>query len=56
MNFVILTTDDAEGKEGEVYADDFYMDNGFYDDEKTAEPSTSSIWITAGFRWRLQEI
>ena len=24
--------------------------------EKTAEPSTSSIWITAGFRWRLQEI
>ncbi len=28
MNFVILTTDDAEGKEAEVYADDFYMDNG----------------------------
>ena len=34
MNFVILTTDDAEGKEAEVYADDFYMDNGFYDDGK----------------------
>ena len=34
MNFVILTTDDAEGKRGEVYADDFYMDNGFYDDGK----------------------
>lgn len=26
MNFVILTTDDAEGKEAEVYADDFYDD------------------------------
>ena len=34
MNFVILTTDDAEGKEAEVYADDFYMDNGFCDDGK----------------------
>ena len=34
MNFVILTTDDAEGKEAEAYADDFYMDNGFYDDGK----------------------
>ena len=37
MNFVILTTDDAEGKEAEVYADDFYMDNGFYDDGKDGE-------------------
>lgn len=34
MNFIILTTDDVEGKEAEVYADDFYMDNGFYDDGK----------------------
>lgn len=34
MNFVILTTDDAEGKEAQAYADDFYMDNGFYDDGK----------------------
>ena len=34
MNFVILTTDDAEGKEAEAYADDFYMDNGFCDDGK----------------------
>ena len=34
MNFVILTTDNAEGKEAEAYADDFYMDNGFYDDGK----------------------
>lgn len=34
MNFVILTTDDAEGKEAEAYVDDFYMDNGFYDDGK----------------------
>ncbi len=34
MNFVILTTDDAEGKEAEAYADDFYMDNGFSDDGK----------------------
>lgn len=34
MNFIILTTDDVEGKEAEVYADDFYMDNGFHDDGK----------------------
>lgn len=34
MNFIILTTDDVEGKEAEVYADDFYMDNDFYDDGK----------------------
>lgn len=34
MNFIILTTDDVEGKEAEVYADDFYMDNGFCDDGK----------------------
>lgn len=31
MNFVIVTTDYAEGKEARDYADDFYMDNGFYD-------------------------
>ena len=34
MNFIILTTDDVEGKEAELYADDFYMDNGFCDDGK----------------------
>lgn len=34
MNFVILTTDDARGKSSEAYADDFYMDYGFYDDGK----------------------
>lgn len=31
MNFVIVTTDDAEGKSSREYADDFYMDNGYYD-------------------------
>lgn len=31
MNFVIVTTEDAEGKSARAYADDFYMDNGYYD-------------------------
>lgn len=31
MNFVIVTTDDAGGKSSREYADDFYMDNGYYD-------------------------
>lgn len=50
MNFVILTTDDAEGKEAEVYADDFYMDNGFYDDGKDG----GAIYIIAMDNRRVQ--
>ena len=34
MNFVCLHDGRRRGKEAEVYADDFYMDNGFYDDGK----------------------
>lgn len=34
MNFVILSTNDAEGKSSRDYADDFYMDHGFYEDGK----------------------
>jgi len=34
MNFVIVTTNDAEGKTATAYADDFYMDYGFYDNEE----------------------
>ncbi|MDO5425820.1 MAG: TPM domain-containing protein [Eubacteriales bacterium] len=34
MNFVILTIDDAEGKTPTEYADDFYMDQGYYDNER----------------------
>lgn len=30
MNFVVVTTDDAEGESVRAYADDFYMENGFY--------------------------
>lgn len=31
MNFLVLTTNDARGKSAEEYADDYYMDNGYYD-------------------------
>lgn len=34
MNFVIVTTEDAKGKSAREYADDFYMDNGYYDNEE----------------------
>lgn len=55
MNFVILTTDDAGGKTAMEYADDFYMDQGFYDnDEKGGatfliDMDNRELWIgTAG--------
>ncbi len=35
QNFVFLTTDDAEGKDARDYADDFYMDHGFYENERS---------------------
>lgn len=31
MNFVLVTTDDADGRAAREYADDFYMDHGFYE-------------------------
>lgn len=31
MNFLLVTTEDAQGKESQEYADDFCMDHGFYD-------------------------
>lgn len=34
MNFVILTIEDAQGKSAMDYADDFYMDQGYYDNER----------------------
>lgn len=35
QNFVFLTTDDAEGKTARDYADDFYMDRGFYENDRS---------------------
>lgn len=34
MNIVLVTTDDAAGKSARKYADDFYMDNGFYNNDE----------------------
>lgn len=34
MNFIVLTTDNAQGMSAEDYADDFYRDYGFYEDGK----------------------
>lgn len=31
MNILVVTTADAEGKDARDYADDYYMDNGYYD-------------------------
>lgn len=33
MNILVVTTDDAQGKDARDYADDYYMDNGYYDNE-----------------------
>lgn len=33
MNVLVVTTDDAQGKDARDYADDYYMDNGYYDNE-----------------------
>lgn len=55
MNFVIVTTNDAMGKDTEDYADDFYMDHGFYDNGKAGgltlliDMDNRQVWIsTAG--------
>ena len=55
MNFILLTTIDARGKSAEEYADDFYMDHGFYDDGKKGgitmliDMDNREVWIsTAG--------
>ena len=56
MNFIILTTDDVEGKRQKSTPMISTWITVSTMTEKTAEPSTSSIWITAGFRWRLPEI
>lgn len=55
MNFIILTTADAKGKSAQEYADDFYMDQGFYDDGKKGgitmliDMDNRQVWLsTAG--------
>lgn len=55
MNFIILTTADAGGKSAQEYADDFYMDQGFYDDGKKGgitmliDMDNREVWLsTAG--------
>ena len=55
QDFVVVTTNDAEGKDSEEYADDFYMDHGFYDDGKKGgitmliDMDNREVWIsTAG--------
>lgn len=55
MNFIVLTTFDAQGKSARDYADDFYMDQGFYEDGKKGgiafliDMDNRELWIsTAG--------
>lgn len=43
MNFVVVTTNDAQGKSAREYADDFYMDHGFYDDGEAKGGATLLI-------------
>lgn len=43
MNFVVVTTNDAQGKSAREYADDFYMDHGFYDDGEAKGGATFLI-------------
>ncbi|WP_394924300.1 TPM domain-containing protein [uncultured Robinsoniella sp.] len=43
MNFVVVTTNDAQGKSAREYADDFYMDHGFYDDGEARGGATLLI-------------
>ena len=55
MNMVVVTTDDAQGKDAQDYGDDFYMDNGFYGNEEKGgaqfliDMDNRKVWIsTAG--------
>lgn len=43
MNFVVVTTNDAQGKSAKEYADDFYMDHGFYEDGEAKGGATFLI-------------
>ena len=51
MNMVIVTTAEAEGKTAEAYADDFYMDHGFYSDGQKGgvlfliDMDNSKVWL-----------
>lgn len=52
MNFLLVTTEDAQGKDSEEYADDFCMDRGFYEDEQKGtalfliDMDNRSVWIS----------
>lgn len=52
MNFLLVTTQDAGGKDSEAYADDFCMDQGFYEDEQNGtavfliDMDNRSVWIS----------
>ena len=51
MDFVVVTTEDAEGKTSEEYADDYYDYNGYADDGALylIDLDNGSVWIsTAG--------
>lgn len=55
MNILVVTTDDAGGKSAKDYADDFYMDHGFYDNENKGgitlliDMDNRELWVsTAG--------
>ncbi len=49
MNMVVVTTDDAQGKDAQDYGDDFYMDNGFYGNEEKGGASFSLTWTTGRY-------
>lgn len=52
MNFVLVTTEDAQGKDSEEYADDFCMDYGFYDNEEKGtvtlliDMDNRNVWVS----------
>ena len=51
MDFVVVTTEDAEGKTAEEYADDYYDYNGYAEDGVLylIDLDNGSVWIsTAG--------